>query len=120
MNPTNPPEVGSFVTHSIWTDANALQVIAVSASGKTIRAQEAKQELLNGANSGEPDALTFTPGGFVGHTSGKQRWKVEPNPEGRILKFTWREKRKRYQLAGTNGQGNTLRAGASPHYDFNF
>lgn len=130
--------VGDGVTHTGYTDANAGHVVKVSKNGKTVMVQAAKQELLNGMKSGEADALTFTPGGFCGHTEGTQRWKVEPNPEGHLEKFTLRtiqgteydhEQRKRvpvtryvWKKAGsrTREAGNTIRMGCRPHYDYNF
>jgi hypothetical protein len=142
--------VGDAVTHTIHTDANAGHVVKVSKNGRTVWVQAATQELLNGFKSGEADALTFTPGGFCGHTEGTQRWKVTPNPEGHVEKFTARPIQRRefvrdeatgltkrdangrmvetlvtewrWKKAGhpTNSPGNNLRRGARPYYDYNF
>lgn len=143
-------KVGDPVTHTIHTDSRAHDVVKVSKNGRTVWARECNQKLLNGANSGEPDALTFTPGGFSGHTDGVQRWEVTPNPEGHVAKFTARPIQRReyvrdeatgllkrdaagrfvetlvtewrWKLAGhpTTCPGNTLTRGHRPHYDFNF
>lgn len=142
--------VGDAVTHTVYTDSRAGHVVKVSKNGRTVWVQEATQKLLNGINSGEADALTFTPGGFSGHTEGTQRWEVTPNPEGHVQKFTARPIQRRefvrdaatgltkrdangrmveelvtewrWKLAGhpTTSPGNTLNRGARPHYDFNF
>lgn len=133
--------VGDAVTHTVHTDSRAGHVVKVSKNGRTVWVQEANQTLLNGINSGEADALQFSPGGFSGHTSGEQRWKVEANPEGHVAKFTARPIQRReyvrdadgrmiqelvtewrWKLAGhpTNSPGNNLGRGARPHYDFNF
>jgi len=125
---TPPAEVlfsiGDPATHTGHTDSKAVDVIDVSPNGKTIKVRYCKQELLNGANSGEPDALVCTAGGFCGHTEGRQRWSVEADPDGCIDKFTLRRRGSKWVWklagAGTNQPGNTLNRGHHPHYDFNF
>jgi hypothetical protein len=114
-------KVGDPVTYTIYTDADAGWVSKVSASGKTIEVEFAKQTLLNGANSGEPDALHFEPGGFSGTFSGAQRWKLEKDTEPKTAKFTLR-KNGQWKIAGfrTKSPGCILRPGHNPHYDFNF
>ena len=67
------PEVGMGVSLCGWSDVHAYTVVGVSASGKSFEIQRDKATLLNGVNSGEPDALRFQAGGFCGHTSGRQR-----------------------------------------------
>ncbi len=126
----NPPEtvmhkVGEEVTYRIHTDSRAGYIESVSKNGRTVVMREAAQTLLNGVNSGEPDALTFTPGGFSGHTSGTQRWKVEPDPNGPTAKFTLRLTHSGKWIwkgvgTGTHAPGNVLTKGHHPHYDFNF
>lgn len=104
--------VGDGATELHYSDAKAGAVIAVTAKSVTVRMD--KQTLLNGVNSGEPDALNFSAGGFCGHTSGVQRWAYEPDAEGLVTVFRLRK----------NGRmmNGTLRlvAGRSAHYDFNF
>lgn len=116
------PKVGDGMTVVIYTDAVACTVEKVSASGRTIWLREDKATLLNGPDSGEPDALTFTPGGFVGHTSGRQRYAYAPDPDGKVWKATWREKRGRYVIVGqpSRSPGLSVREGRSHHYDYNF
>ena len=123
-NPTAPHlfKVGDKATHTVHTDSHAGYILHVSPSGKTVLFGRAEAKLLNGANSGEPDALEFSRGGFVGHTSGTQRWEIAAEPmEGYRDKFTLRSDG-RWKIAGggTYTPGNTLNAGHHPHYDFNF
>lgn len=119
------PKVGDGAHMCLHTDCHSYTVVKVSASGKTIWCQRDKATLLNGCNSGEPDALTFTPGGFFGHTSGAQRWKIEPDPEGQIMKATrrllptgtviYKQARSR-----TLSPGFRVTEGHYEHYDFNY
>lgn len=116
-------KVGDKATHTIYTDARAGYITKVSPNGKTVEFVEAKATLLNGANSSEPDALTFSPGGFVGHTEGIQRWDVAAAPiEGmKPLKFSLRGNG-RWKIAGgsAHSPGNSLKPGHYPYYDHNF
>lgn len=114
-------EVGDGATWTIYTDSHAGHIIEVSKDGKTVKWQAAKATLLNGANSNESDKLKFSPGGFVGHTEGVQRYSYEKNPQGEIQTFTLRNNG-RWVLAG-HGQrqrGNGLTPGMREHYDYNF
>jgi hypothetical protein len=115
-------KVGDKATHTIHTDSHAGYILHVSPNGKTVIFGRSEAKLLNGANSGEHDALEFSPGGFVGHTSGEQRWDIATEPmAGYRDKFTLRSNG-RWKIAGggTYSPGNTLRPGHHPHYDFNF
>jgi len=114
-------KINEPVTHSLYTDADAGWVTSVSPNGKTIEVEFAKQTLLNGVNSGQPDALNFTIGGFLGHTGGRQRWSVERDENPRKSKFTLR-KNGQWKLVGssTKSPGNVLEPGHDPYYDFNF
>ncbi len=126
--PEAPPAaklaIGEGGTHTTYTDANAGYVEAISPNGKTAMVRMAKQTLLNGCNSGEPDALVRHPGGFAGHVEGTQRWAVEANPDGHLEKFTLRKSGAFWiwKLAGsaTREPGNSLTKGHHPQYDFNF
>ncbi len=131
-------KVGDPVTVCGYTDRAAAEVVEVAANGKTAWIRMCKQELLNGVNSGESDALRFHPGGFHGHTEGRQRYKIESNPEGEPIKFTarptmrkvWSDEKKEmvpievwvWKISGspTKGGTNPLAMGHSPYYDFNF
>lgn len=116
--------IGDPVTHTTHTDGHAGYVEKVSKNRKQVTVRMASQKLMNGCNSGEPDALICHPGGYAGHVSGHQRWEVKPNPEGYLAKFSLRKRGKVWiwKLAGTAtiAPGNILRRGHNPHYDFNF
>jgi len=115
-------KVGGKATHTIHTDSHAGYITHISPNGKTVYFGRAEAKLLNGPMSGEPDALNFSPGGFVGHTSGTQRWEVAAEPAGGYTtRFSLRGNG-RWKIAGgsAHSPGNTLRPGHSPHYDFNF
>ena len=108
-----------------YSDSHAATVVSISKSGKRVTLRADTATLLNGATSGEPDALQCSPGGFCGHTSGTQRWAYEPDPNGSEQEFSLRTL--------PNGEprwvrvGESLRGGATAslngrfhHYDFNF
>lgn len=123
VHPLDTAKVGDGATYKIHTDTQPMTII--SRTAKSVTVQEDKATLLNGFNSGEADALEFSPGGFCGHTSGRQRYTFEPNPEGAISKFTRRVLRDgsvTWKITGhrTNSPGCTLRAGRSKHFDYNF
>lgn len=116
-------KVGDGATFTLYTDSNAATIIARTAT--TITLQFDKAELLNGFDSGEEDALQFAPGGFVGHTSGRQRWAHERDPEGRIVKVSRRVLRngavRWVQVGhGTRSPGCSATAGRHHFHDFNF
>jgi hypothetical protein len=119
-------EVGDGGTFTVYTDRYAVTVIEVRRNGREIVLQRDKATLLNGFNSGEDDALTFTPGGFCGHTEGDQRYSYEPDPTGEKIRVTLRTRKdgsKVYKSVGTrtNEYGGVFRPGERrEHYDFNF
>jgi hypothetical protein len=114
-------QINDPVTYIVYTDADTGWVSRVSASGKTIEVEFAKQTLLNGPNSGEPDALNCSPGGFCGHVHGDQRWKIERDETPKVRKFTLR-KTGQWKIAKhpTNSPGCILIKGHKPYYDYNF
>lgn len=113
--------VNDPVTYIIHTDANAGWVSKVSPNGKTVEVEFAEATLLNGVNSGHPQSLSFSAGGFCGHTSGNQIWELKKSLSPSKMKFT---KRKTGQWKavkhGTNSPGCVLVTGHRHHYDFNF
>ena len=113
------PVVGMGATEYGYSDTYAHTVIAVSKSGKRCTVQRDKATLLNGAMSGEPDALQFYPGGYVGHTSGRQRWEIERDPEGKTMVLSLRKDGKWRELGYTSGSHFVLGKRVE-HYDFNF
>lgn len=117
--PADAPVVGAGATEYCWSDVHAYTVIAVSKSGKRCTVQRDKARLLNGVSSSEPDALQFEPGGFFGHTSGRQRWEIERDPEGQTIEISLRKDGK-WRRVG-DASGNTFVIGTRvEHYDFNF
>ena len=120
------PEVGNAATFTTYTDSHACTIIEVRRNGRELVLREDKWSLLNGADSGAPDALEFSPGGFCGHTSGEQRYRYEPNPNGRTYRVTRRVRRDgsiTWKRVGhpTKSPGCVARLGVRErHYDFNF
>lgn len=118
-------KVGDLATRHGWSDSHAGRIVEVRKNGREVLFQEDKAELLNSSGSGEPDALKFSPGGFVGHTSGTQRWKCEVNTDGATYRFSRRLTKAgavRWKLVGqsTRAPGGTLSPGQHHYYDFNF
>lgn len=120
------PAVGGAATFTLYTDSYACTVIKISPNGKTVWLRRDKATLLNGFNSGEKDALQFSPGGFCGHTSGEQRYSYAPDPEGQVIKVSARALRDGsivWKQAGhsTRSPGAFAYFGARhEHYDYNF
>lgn len=109
----NPFTVGEGATVAGYSDCRAYTVIAVTAKSATLRRDKAT--LLNGIKSGAPDALSFSPGGFCGHTSGVQRYSYEADETGGVVVVRLRKN-------GTWRTSNNERVsvGRSEYYDFNF
>jgi hypothetical protein len=119
-------KVGDKATFCTHTDCKAGYITSVSKSGKSVSFKFGKAKLLNGHNSGEPDALQFSAGGFCGHTSGDQRWEITPDDEtDYTIKCTLRDIGNgsfKWKQVGssTRSPGFTLGAGHYHHYDYNF
>lgn len=113
-------KVGDGATINHWTDRSACTVIEVSKSGKRITIQRDKATLLNAMNSDAEDKLECSPGGFVGHVYGRQRYEYERDENGSKTDFTFR-KTGRWMQKGTNGRtGTSVSKGRNEHYDYNF
>jgi hypothetical protein len=117
---TQDIQVGARVCFGGYTDVYPATVI--SRTEKRLVVREDKGELLNGANSGEPDAMKCYPGGFAAHFEGKQRWDIQEDPNGRTVTFTWREKAGKWAMKGSDPktQGGKLMEGWRKFHDFNF
>lgn len=113
------PEVGMGATVSFYSDRHAGTIVEVSKNGKRIVVQEDKATLVNHFQSGEPDALQFSPGGFFGHTSGQQRYTYEPDPTGKMYVATLR-KDHRWRVRDADGGMHVHVGRRSHHYDYNF
>lgn len=101
-------KVGDGVTRHLYTDAEACTVIARTANTITIRDDKAT---LNR----EKSHLTFTPGGFAGHTEGHQEYDYEEDVHGSVHKARWSEKRQGFVC-----DGKKLTLGRHKFYDYNF
>lgn len=112
--PAFDPQVGDGVTVHLWSDSRAYTVVRRTA--KRIWLRRDRATLLNGVNSGEPDALQFYPGGFVGHTSGAQRWAYTPDENGETEVASLRSDGK-WRVANST---RPVTAGRFEHYDYNF
>ncbi len=120
--------IGAHVNWSAGSDIEAGTVVRTTKTQVIVRRVETT--LLNAADSGEADALCFDAGGFVGHTSGIQRWAYGNLTGGEIV-FTRRVKTIRgdeeiiAKLRGTSMKGSMhawgiLRPGHLRRYNFNF
>lgn len=102
--------VGEHVTICGYSDRDVAQIVKRTPKSITIR--RCQQDLLNGPDSGEPDALKVIPGGFSAHTSGVQRWKIGEQFGDEIV-CRFKQGRIRCNLG-------TITLGSHPYYDFNF
>ena len=117
------PKVGDAATYRVWTDHHACTVIAVSKSGVMVTLQRDKATLLNGFNSGEPDALTSTPAGFAHIVNGVQRYAYERDPEGEIIKVSYRAKFGTWKAVGhraTSPGGSATFGSRREYHDYGF
>jgi hypothetical protein len=89
----------------------AFTVIRVTT--RTIIIQRDMAILLNGVNSGEPDALQLGEGGRVG---GAQRWEYQSDPEGYLERVTQRQDGS-WRVARSN---LIVMPGRSEFFDFNY
>ena len=115
-------EIGDSVSWGAGTDTNCGTV--VGSTGNTVQVVKDNAKLMNGPQSGAVDAMRFESGGYVGHTSGAQRYELTPG-DGPVLRFSYRKKLDSYKLAGTSVNGSmrgwgVLFKGSVKHYDFNF
>lgn len=114
---TNQFKVGDGATKLMYSDRQAFTVIEVSKSGRRIKLQRDNAILLNSVTSNERDKLDFQPGGFVGHTSGVQRYKYKRNTGGTIIEASLRKTGKWIQKGC---KATEVVSGRHEHYDYNF
>ena len=113
----NTFKVGDGATYLAYTDRRAYTIIEISKNGRRAKIQRDAVKLLNGPNSGAEDALNVQPGGFCGHTSGVQRWDIQPDPNGEILQVSLR-KDGRWRVSNN---GTEIDMGRRyEYYDYNF
>lgn len=117
---TKDIKVGDRVSFGGYSDVYPATVIKRTPKSVTVRKD--KGRLLNGANSGEPDALKCYPGGFAAHFEGTHRYEIMEDPEGSKVKFTWREKAGMWVMVGDDPRtaGGKLMEGWSMYHDLNF
>lgn len=111
---------GDGITLSCGSDREAYTVVNVAP--RRMAVQRDKATLLNGPNSGETDALVFTPGGFAAHVTGQQRYSYAPDPCGVVVTLTLRKNGK-WVRKGTPMRSTAAGAvvpGRHEHYDYNF
>lgn len=99
-----------------YSDRKAHEIIR-HISDKTIEIRRLNAKLLNGTRSGESDALEFTPGGFVGHTSGTQRYEFSQDEKARTFRI---RKHSNGKWKDAHGQTYVLAMQPYEFYDFNF
>jgi hypothetical protein len=129
----NPFTIGDGATVHGYSDAHAYTVVAVTRTTITLRRDKAT--LLNGPDSGEPDALKVTPGGFCCHTDGRQRYAYEADPNGHLVVARLRKAPRKCWEPKNDGSGEyhhvhradfrtaggaRVTEGRGEHYDFNF
>lgn len=106
------PQVGMGATLTLWTDAHAFEVIAVSKSGHRATLRQLKAER-------DPSwKRDFAPGSFFGHTYNDHELKYKySTDESGTLQVIGRRKDGTYKASGWRG----CRVGsAHEHYDSNF
>ena len=110
MNTNMELKVGDVATYTIYTDRKVVDIVKVSASGKTVHGQVRTPELVK-----KPKMI---PGGFAAIVVENAEWVTHSNPSGEIMKFTLRTKKNGTQIwkrvgSRTNSPGSTL----NPHVD---
>ena len=107
------PNVGDGITVCLWTDRHAYTVVSLIGSTGFV-AQRDKATRTN------RDEDSFSPGGFVGHTShgqNGQQWSYEADPDGATVKVT-RRKDGLWRPAGAGTK--PVLYGRYEKYDYNF
>jgi hypothetical protein len=107
-------------TEHCYTDTHAYTIVEIRHGGKGLVLQQDKTALLNGYDSGEPDALKFYLGGFAGHTTGVQRYDIQPDPNGKLVRISLRNNGY-YHRVGAKQNAERFSIGTRHEYrDFNF
>ena len=103
-------KVGDGVTVHYWSDANAYTIIKRTAKSLTLQRDKATLS---------PDFKPeFIPGGFCAHCTNQyeQSYTYERDPNGRIMKAYWSEKKKCFFA----DKSLRVTPGRHEYYDYNF
>jgi hypothetical protein len=116
-------KIGDGITVRVYSDRDAYTVLSRSTTRITL--QEDTATLLNGFDSGEPDALKSYPGGFAAHVEGRQRYSYERNSRGRRIKISRRTLKSGKVIwkqtgSATRSPGGEASAGRHKFHDYNF
>lgn len=109
------PNVGDGITVVGWSDRRAHTVVELIGTTAFI-AQRDKATRTN------RDEDSFSPGGFMGHTShgpNGQQWSYEADQNGATIKVT-RRKDGLWRPVGTSKHSSPVQYGRYEHYDYNF
>jgi len=117
-------QVGCGVGMASYSDVYCGTIIKRSKDGKRLKVRMGQAKLINGFDSGEPDALTCDVGGFCGHVEGRQRYEMSDDPNGSVYEFSYRPKSGYFVQKGSKGPftgGFRLILGGMVHkHDYNF
>jgi len=105
-----------FATERGYSDSHPYEIIARTKNTLTLRAMKATRD--------QSVKLEFSVGGFAAHCSNQsdQRWFLQSDPDGAVVKAHLRTSRKSRNLPGFYISGcNRVSLGvASKFYDYNF
>jgi len=107
-------KVGDGVSWNGYSDSYAGTVVRVSPS--RVYVVEDAASLLNGFDSGQPDAIVAHAGGFCANVTGTQRYEYKPG-SGSQITFTLRKDGRMMRAESTYCY---LRHGRHKHHDYNF
>jgi hypothetical protein len=123
-----PLQVGDKVGVRYHSDIKPGTVIKATASKVTIQLHSFK--LLNGPESGEPDAMTVTVGGFCAHWEGRQRNEIDETSNDGTVTATFRKGdmlngqtgiwRQTGYTGGRGKLGGVIYNGLVAYHDYNF
>jgi hypothetical protein len=107
--------INDGATINFHSDRQAVTIIEVSKSGRSVKVQYDNAALTN------PEDLNFDVGGFAAHVSGTQKYECRKDEDGQVMIFSLR-KSGRWVLKGdADGRGVlTLTPGRNHHRDYNF
>jgi len=112
---TNPFQIGDKVHYSIGSDV--FPGVVSKVTPKTVIVRESQATL-------HPDwKPEFHIGGFAAHCSNQhdQQWEFSDDPNGRLWKFTYRQKSQKFLMVGSQTKdASDLCGGWRKFHDYNF